>query len=274
MRIASYNTSKWCYGRSNDLYEGYAVDAPSTSNSIESTHKHIKTDKDLTTKKPLRQFLGVTSSGLIHNWSMKYNPEGNPNVLEFSKVPTLENKDWLEAFEWNKRNKRVISFAIEEKTYAFTYAGEETGRTALNKEICRNFIMQQKLKAWNSFDHLIQARNSIHIIEVNKEDWKNSHCSCNKYLKQNKCKHIIAISAFIGLTSFDEIAMSLPLSKKVKRGRKPNRTPALIREASNVLVSEPQIAVDQVSEVSEVSEEEIIEPIFIGDREEKTDSPR
>ena len=95
---------KWCSGRSSGWYEGFDINAPSTSNAIESTHKHIKNDKDLVVKKPLRQFLPCVSSGLVHNWSMKYNADENPNVLEISSSPTISNKDWLEAFDWNQND--------------------------------------------------------------------------------------------------------------------------------------------------------------------------
>ena len=78
----------------------------------------MKTDQDWTAKKPLRQFLALVSTGLIRNWSMKYNSENNPNVAEFACVPSISEKDWLEAFEWNQINKRVISPKIGEITYA------------------------------------------------------------------------------------------------------------------------------------------------------------
>ncbi len=78
------------------------------------------------------------------------------------------DKDWIEAYEWNQENKRVISLKIEERTYAFTYAGDESGRPVLIKELCHEFFQNQ---SYESFDKLIKARNSIHSIEVNKEDW-------------------------------------------------------------------------------------------------------
>ena len=47
-----------CSELSYGWYEGHVEGLPSHSNSLESTHKHIKCDPLLTTKKPLRHFLG------------------------------------------------------------------------------------------------------------------------------------------------------------------------------------------------------------------------
>ena len=77
-------TGQYLSERSYGWYKGHAIGVPSNSNSIESTHKHMKTDPDLTSKKSLRHFLGSVEKGLIYNWSMNYNPDGNPNVKVFS----------------------------------------------------------------------------------------------------------------------------------------------------------------------------------------------
>lgn len=147
---------------------------------------------------------------------MKYIPEKNPNIVEFSTKPTIDKKDWTEAYEYNK-----IKTIVQDKAdnYTFIYAGEDDSRPKLSTEIGRTFLSKQKHGDWDSFDHLIQIRNSMHVIKVNIKNWMNIQCSCNTFLKHNKYKNIIAVSTRLNLTSFDNIAMSLPLTKKAKKGR-------------------------------------------------------
>ena len=101
-----YMTGQYLSERSYGWYEGHAIGVPSNSNSIESTHKHMKTDPDLTSKKSLRHFLGSVEKGLIYNWSMNYNPDGNPNVKVFSTMPTINTTHLVNAYKWNQRKKK------------------------------------------------------------------------------------------------------------------------------------------------------------------------
>ncbi len=65
---------------------------------------------------------------------MKYNPAKNPNIIEFSNKPTIDKKDWIEAYKYNQR-KIIASNKMADSTYAFIYAGKDNGRSKLSQEI-------------------------------------------------------------------------------------------------------------------------------------------
>lgn len=55
--LAHFETNT-CSDLAYGWYEGHVEGIPSTSNALEGTHKHIKLEPLLKTKKPLRHFLG------------------------------------------------------------------------------------------------------------------------------------------------------------------------------------------------------------------------
>ena len=88
------------YKLANDLnktnYKGYCDGLPSTSNALESKHRHIKAEPLLQQAKPLKQFLEI-SKFMIRNWSLDYKPDyyniqnntkyNNPNLKSFAYYP-------------------------------------------------------------------------------------------------------------------------------------------------------------------------------------------
>ena len=89
----------------------------------------------------------------------------------------------------------------------------------------------------------------MHIIKINEQAWELSECTCSKWLKNYKCNHTIAIAARLGLLNFDAIAMSMPLDKKRSRGRIPNRTKALQRDAIPVACQPRGIEISDDDEI-------------------------
>ena len=71
---------------------------------------------------------------------------------------------------------------------------------------------------------------NIHKITVNKEDWRNSRCTCRFYLKDNMCFHVPIVCEKANICSFDLALMSKKIGKKPKRGRKSRRKNCLIRD--------------------------------------------
>ena len=70
----------------------------------------------------------------------------------------------------------------------------------------------------------------FHVILIKRNEWTLSQCTCKIWQKKYKCDHSIGTCARLELTNFDEIAMNFPLTKKARRGRKPGRQPALVRD--------------------------------------------
>ena len=224
-----YFQSTYLSERSFGWYEGHALGHPSTSNSIESTHRHIKLDKDLIVKKSLRHFLSCMERGLIYNWSMHYNPHENPNVRSFACKPTIETKDYLKAYDYNQLKRKVIGLDQPDKSIIyFTTASDYVG--PFDKHICRALLVQYNDCNFDSFDKLIDLQKNIYMIKINFDQWELSECTCYFWLKNFKCKHVISISSLKKLCSFESVAMNLPLEPKKRRGRRKMRKGALGRD--------------------------------------------
>lgn len=100
-----YKQKKITYKLANYLnktnYKGHCDGLPSTSNALESKHRHIKAEPLLQQAKPLKQFLEI-SKFMIRNWSLDYKPDyyniqnntkyNNPNLKSFAYYPDYTEK--------------------------------------------------------------------------------------------------------------------------------------------------------------------------------------
>ena len=102
--------------------------------------------------------------------------------------------------------------------------------TDITKNLCRDYLKKNDQLDFSSFDQLEEHQQNLHTIKINQKQWQLSECTCYTWSKNLKCKHVIAIASRLNLCSFDQIAMNLPLEPKKRRGRRPKRGAALIRD--------------------------------------------
>ena len=76
--------------------------------------------------------------------------------------------------------------------------------------------------------------NSIHVINLRRDCWELSECTCKNWSKYLKCDHVIAVAFKLKLCSFSSIAYSIPISHKGRRGQPAKTASALIRQPSEL----------------------------------------
>ena len=89
-----YLTKNWVKAK-HGWYEGYSVGDPSQSNTIESTHKHMKDFKGIKTRHPCIKFMKGKGKELLEECSKSrapfFNVNGeeapNPNVKVYYEKP-------------------------------------------------------------------------------------------------------------------------------------------------------------------------------------------
>jgi hypothetical protein len=99
----------------------------------------------------------------------------------------VSDDEIIDAYELFEQNKK--SFCRFTGLY-FWPAGD---KKKLNIEECDEFIAKLNNTQFNDFEELFALRDSIHLIDINKEIWQNSSCTCLYYLKNNICHHVIVI---------------------------------------------------------------------------------
>ncbi|CAF0858135.1 unnamed protein product, partial [Brachionus calyciflorus] len=210
-------------------YEGYIEDVcfPTTSNGLESSHDKIK--EALKHKRlGLIEFLNECRSNLIEHWSRErsetistFNPTTNElvefenlNLKKFHKEPIITKEDLLEAHTWNKLGKTIQRVG----EYYMVRSGDDNKSIELSREDCKKFLQRLDKKPWENFNEMINDINSIRLIKMNTENWKNSTCTCVFWLKHYKCSHTISVAYRLKMVDFNIIFMDLPISNKRKKG--------------------------------------------------------
>ena len=107
---------------------------------------------------------------------------------------------------------------------------------------------QSSLTTENDFDSLISTMNSIHIININSDDFKLTTCSCTFWHKNFICKHIVDIGLRLNKVEIPNFVMDIPLSRKRKRGAHTKTKSALHRQNDNDQTRMPTIAETSDSE--------------------------
>lgn len=237
-----YFSNQWLKDGQDGWFEGHCTGVPSTSNSIESTHRVMKDVENLRNRQSLQVFLNKLPNGLIHEWSISRNPENNPNVKTFSTKPVIGKKDWDEAFGWKNSSRPVIHMRKENMYFT------SDKFQSLTKEDCRRYLIDIKNKSKHQdLDAYLDQVNSIHIVVIDQETWELTTCTCRQWQKNFKCKHSIAMCIVLKLYNLNEIAMDIPLCRKRKRGAQ-NKTAKCLNRQPNEIQPEIEIESDDEPE--------------------------
>ena len=108
------------------------------------------------------------------------------------------------------------------------FVGAGTKRN-LEKHEVEYYMQRRANQAWDDLDELVYHMFSLWLVQVDEADWRLGQCSCPHFAKNYMCKHVIALSAQLGLHTFSVQAKSVPVGEKRKRGRPAVARPALIR---------------------------------------------
>ncbi|RNA10609.1 hypothetical protein BpHYR1_018873 [Brachionus plicatilis] len=87
----------------------------------------------------------------------------NVNIKKFHKEPVIENKELLDAYDWNKLEKKIQHVG----EYYMVKSGNETN---LSREECKQFLQRLETTPWNYFDVMIEDIKSIYLIKFNNDN--------------------------------------------------------------------------------------------------------
>ena len=71
----------------------------------------------------------------------------------------------------------------------------------------------------------------VRVINLNKDDWAKSKCSCGWFMKNYNCYHLIVVATNTGLVNIPNKYKNVNISAKAKRGREPLAKKALEKQA-------------------------------------------
>ena len=146
-------------------------------------------------------------------WSTDLNPHNNNN--QFMETPIFSLVNETVAWELEQNRKEIRSINVNGEEIYFTPAGEET---KLEPKECLDFIRNLITLPFDSIYELLTQTKKIHMIRLNKENWKKSFCSCSGFMSNFICPHIIAVAARKNLHEFDPRAKQTSFYAKRKRG--------------------------------------------------------
>ncbi|CAF0745939.1 unnamed protein product [Brachionus calyciflorus] len=165
----------------------------------------------------------------------------NLNLKKFHKEPIITKVDLLEAFTWNKRGKTIQRLG----EYYMVRSGDDNNSLDLSREDCKQFLQRLEKKQWTNFDEMINDINSIRLIKLNNENWKNSTCTCVFWLKHYKCSHTIAVAYRLKMINFNTIFMDLPISNKRKKGASKKNLKSLQHQPSDLVSDEEEKGIEE-----------------------------
>jgi hypothetical protein len=207
----------------------------SHNNALESTNRYIKENGLDRSRLVILQFLNLSRDNVVKQWSTDRNEVTNINHKKYELEPIFELKDWTNAFKWNLLRKEVVKI----NSQAFTRSS--SGGTSLSKEQVKQHFSILNSLDFDNFDKFIIMVHSIWVVKVCQANWKLSTCTCPTYMKDYKCKHMIAICVRLGLVEYPATAMTLPLQQKRKRGRPQATRGALTRQPCEVQENTPPL---------------------------------
>lgn len=144
------------------------------------------------------------------------------NVRSIAETPHIDTNLWRAASLW-LRSARY--FHDHENPYLNYVASSIFNNDNFDEKFVseRNHCNYKSLKTYQNdrFGH-------FWTVQLSTSDWKNgSKCDCPIFLKNYICKHVVGISLKNKLCRLPRKALTVELTKKLKKGRKPKATSAL-----------------------------------------------
>lgn len=152
------------------------------------------------------------------------------NLKFFNQIIYLYN------FDKNKGKFHLFNHADTPDRFVSYFAVSSDSNLTLNETNIKNHLKAQTKLSWQTFDDLIKCQTSlweVHVAEDGDENnWQERKliCNCPFYMKNNLCKHSLALAATLKFVSFPDEAKSLPLEQKAKRGRRSLAKRALLTQ--------------------------------------------
>lgn len=217
-----YFNNQWLCEANVGWYESFSNGFPSTNNALEATNNVIKEKATLRDRLPVRDFL-KSMDKLLYNWSFDRHSDFR-TTIRFHQKPLISTHEYTLGHNWLKKNKRIVKIKHQNKeVYMVTSTKVDFEAT---KDGCKKYLNTNG--PWNTFQDYLAWNDSYKVVEINRQVWGLSTCTCQYWRKHYTCKHVIGISYELEL--FAEFpSLDLQIEQNAKRGRRKKATSALNR---------------------------------------------
>jgi len=222
--------SKWWLAPSrNGWYDNFAKHVPCHNNALESTNKYIKQKSIYKNRQSIMEFVNSLDSGFLYYWSVLRSPtytverggekrlEPNPNFKTFQKHPIITFDDFKVAHQWSTLKKKFTKVKFENRVLYFVRSSDKN-QELLQEEECIAFLNTPS-SSFDSFVSFLKHYTKIYVLEIDSVDFLLSTCSCNKWSKDYKCKHIITLLVSRAYLNTPIEAMDIKFGENRRRGR-------------------------------------------------------
>lgn len=204
--------------RNGNWFNGAGVRVPSTNNALEATNGNIKIHQTFFNKKGLAEFK-VRLKEIVGNRSKEYVMDKKPFETEVQM-----SKSALKAgYDYSCTKSIVHREQANGNVLAFMSRGEN--RDKLKDEDVDAFLNT----TYDMFDEFIAHMFDLYVIEfdANRDNWKQSTCSCPANAAYFMCKHVLCIAFKLELLSSAPYKV---LDANKKKGRPSKAGPPLAKD--------------------------------------------
>lgn len=210
--------------RNTNWFHGVAHRVPKTNNALESFNGSLKKHQTFWLQKNLSEFKHRALE-IVSERSYEYVRKKDPKAPFTEHVPVIEGTK-ARGLKL-ARSSNEFQYEIVDEGYVNYYCfSEQLKKPIITFEDLANFKAMD-WSAFTDFDKFIEAANSIRMITFSQDpkEWTNARCTCQSYMDDFMCKHILAIAFRLKIiqpveTDEDDV----PLKPNKKRGR-PKKVP-------------------------------------------------
>ena len=203
-QFIGYYHEQWVNSRESNWFVGAGpIDH---NNGLEATNRDIKRTKVMRDKQKLGAFI-TNALEIVKGWSKKDDSRLLCNIAE---LVTLEEK--TKGYQYMLRCGSIKSFRG-----TYYVLGEKAALNEDLKSVMKQYIQVKDTFAYeDGFDDWKEMKERIHEL---KDDGDFFKCSCPYGQKRYFYKHNIALSIKLKNYAIPDVAKSVPLQEKRRRGR-------------------------------------------------------
>ena len=117
---------------------------------------------------------------------------------------------------------------------------------------CKSYFRKLEV-GFVDFDSYKSSIGSLHYVDFIKENWLKSQCSCQHWMKNYFCHHVVYIAFKFNLVEFLDIHRAIPIGKSRSRGR-PKTIIANSRKASS---SESEVSTSDSEKIEKAAKKQV-----------------
>ena len=115
-------------------------------------------------------------------WSRQYSFDKS-----IATKATISLEDWTSAYQWAKSRKQVRSKKLRDFKQYFCPSGKKDSLPGAD-------VRRAKVRSWTTFEDFRKKAFAVWVVQMKNDEWDDASCSCPRFLKVDKCRHIIGMA--------------------------------------------------------------------------------